>query len=44
MWLNCKEFGVNAAGIKVDLSDQEQTYDMIVTAEKAIGKTIQDAG
>ena len=37
----CKEFGVNAAGIKVDLSDQEQTYDMIVTAEKAIGKTIQ---
>ncbi len=37
----CKALGVEAVGIKVDLSNQEQTYSMIEDACKAIGKDIQ---
>ncbi len=37
----CKNFGVDAASVSVDLSDQEQTYNMIENAENAIGSPIQ---
>ncbi len=37
----CKELGVEAAGVKVDLSNQDETYDMIANAAAAIGKDIQ---
>ena len=37
----CKDFGVDASSVRVDLSDQIQTYKMIEDAENAIGSPIQ---